>query len=180
MVYNEHKSYLTLYIYTKRLKAPSCVCELFDGVVVHFELFTLSALQLAWHCSTRHRQQSESKNLSVSLYTIYLLLYLHTFKFKMQMKIWNFQYMRRIQPIFCFPLFSTMRIGMASLIYGYEKRTITNLASAEIVVSLQVLGVVTIIFSLFGGFRSFLRLLSGIFPGVSERIAERRTEKPNV
>lgn len=71
--------------------------------------------------------------------------------------------------------------GMASLVYGFEKGTIYRISSWNIARSLQVLCVITIVLSLFGGFKSFLRLLSGSFPRVSERIMEKREQsKSNI
>ena len=55
---------------------------------------------------------------------------------------------------------------MTALMYGFEKRTIREEIGYEIIVTLQIICGVTIVLSLLGGFRSFIRLLNGVFPNV--------------
>ena len=53
---------------------------------------------------------------------------------------------------------------MVALIYGFDKKTVRRESNPDIVYALQFMCGATIFLSLLGAFRSFYRLISGIFP----------------
>lgn len=84
--------------------------------------------------------------------------------------LWSKELFRFVKPVYSKLFHNVIGIvafvlGMASLIYGFNKFQFQLLTSAEGIVALQVLCGITIVLSLFGAAKSLWRLIQGSFPG---------------
>lgn len=83
--------------------------------------------------------------------------------------LWARELFRWVKPVYTklfhnFVGIMAFVLGMSSLIYGFNKFPFRIVASAEVIIAMQVMCGLTIFASLFGAAKSLVRLVQGVFP----------------